>query len=191
MTERKEDFNETEYFQKVDNNKYTFDLVNSWINNADTKVSVSCGISSVVFAVILSWVENYLKDMTVLETSNVSLLLASKILFLIAIVSFLFSLWFHFWALNPSLTSLKKKQKEEPVYSIFFEDIKRFKSTEAFITCVDEASIKDFNEEVLKEIYINSDICSKKMRRFRRGMWLSVTAIAFAVISGMIYVVAI
>ena len=33
--------------------QYSLDLVNSWINGADTKVSISCGIFSVVIAVIV------------------------------------------------------------------------------------------------------------------------------------------
>ena len=31
-----------------------------------------------------------------------------------------------------------------------------------YIKCVSQATVRDFNEEILQEIYINSNICSKK-----------------------------
>lgn len=44
----------------LDQSKYTLDLVNTWINGADTKVSVSCGIFSVIIAAIVFAAENIL-----------------------------------------------------------------------------------------------------------------------------------
>ena len=179
--------NRDEYMQMVENNKYTFDLVNLWINNADTKISISCGISSVVFAVMLFWVEHYLKEMTFTGDGTAVGILFSDVFFWASLITFLASLWFHFLALNPKLTSLKKEQRKEPTYSIFFDDIRHFKNAEAFIECVNGVSIKDFNEEVLRETFINSGICAEKMRYFKRGMWLSVVAIGCAVLAGVIY----
>lgn len=46
---------------KTERNKYVYELVNSWIGNADNKVSISCAIFTGVFGVITFLAENYVK----------------------------------------------------------------------------------------------------------------------------------
>lgn len=169
----------------IECNKYVLELVNSWINNADSKISIACGISSVVFAVIAFGAENILGKMHVKEVDGF-LIILFYIAVVIAGLTFLLGLWFYFWALNPSLTSAKNPIRK-PKYSIFYDDIKEFGNVDDYINCVSRASIRDFNKEILQEIYINSKICSKKIRCFKIGMWLSVIAIAAAVLGSAFY----
>lgn len=169
----------------VEYNKYLLELVNSWISNADSKISIACGISSVVFAVIAFGAENVLSKIHVNEV-NEFLMALFYITVLIAGLSFLSGLWFYFWALNPNLTSANNSIKK-PRYSLFYEDIKKFANVDDYIKCVSQATVRDINEEILQEIYINSNICSKKMRRFKTGMWLSVIAITAAVWGSVFY----
>lgn len=181
MKKIEEDMNQND----IECNKYVLELVNSWINNADSKISIACGISSVVFAVIAFGAENFLSKIHVKEV-NEFLIILFYITAVIAGLTFLSGLWFYFWALNPSLTSAKNPIRK-PKYSIFYDDIKKFSNVDDYIKCVSQASIRDFNKELLLEIYINSGICSKKMRCFKIGMWLSVIAIAAAVLGSAFY----
>ena len=181
MKRIEEDMNQND----IECNKYVLELVNSWISNADEKISIACGISSVVFAVIAFGAENFLGKIQVKETNGV-LMILFYIMVIVAGLMFLSGLWFYFWALNPNLTSAKNPIRK-PQYSIFYEDIKKFHNVDDYIKCVSQASVQDFNTEVLQEIYINSNICSKKMRRFKLGMWFSVIAIAAAVLGSVFY----
>lgn len=166
-------------------NQYILELVNSWINNADSKISIACGISSVVFAVIAFGAENFLSKLH-MDDVNISLMTLFYITVWIAGVTFLLGLWFYFWALNPSLLSAKNSIRK-PQYSIFYDDISKFKNVDDYMGCALQATVQDVNKEILQEIYINSKICSKKIKRFKIGMWLSVIAIASAVLSSFFY----
>ena len=173
----------------IENNKYTLDLVNGWINNADTKISISCGISSVVFAIILFFAENILCKLDYSKGIN-SCYIPWIMLFGIGGVGcFLVSLWFCFWALNPNLASSKIKAQNKD-YSIFYEDIKCLTEPE-YIASANDATDEAFNEEILREIHINSGICSKKMHRFKIGMWYSVISIVGIVVGSFLIYLAV
>lgn len=165
----------------VESNKYTLELVNGWINNADTKISIACGISSVVLAVIAFGAENILGDLAKNNGLNGYVMSLFGLAFAVACVTFLASLWYYFLALNPSLIS-SKSEIEKPKYSIFYKDISRFANVDAYMECTKDVTEEEFNQELMREIYINSDICTKKMQRFKSGMWCSVISI-FATVS--------
>ncbi len=174
----------------VENNKYTLDLVNSWINNADVKISISCALSSLVIALVALGAENILSKIAENCEFNNSLLAIFKVVVFFDIAIFLVSLWFHFWALNPSLISAKAPIRK-PQYSIFFEEISRFGNMDDYKKSALKATEARFNEEVLQEIYINSGICTKKMKRFRIGMWCSVVTIIGTILACILFYFAI
>ena len=174
---------------KIEKNKYTLDLVNSWINNADTKISISCGLSSVVLAIITFIIETYISTADISNGFNVCILNIAKIVTAIGLALFLLALWFHFWALNPSLISIKSKKEEKN--SLFFGSINSFENVDAYIKHANSITKERYNIELMEEIYINSSICTKKMKRFRTGMWFSIGSILFAVGAGVCYYLAI
>ena len=169
-----------------DNNKYTLNLMNMWIGNADSKINISCGISALVIAAIGIGAGNILGEMVQDGNLNKSIMVWFYIITTCSVGAFLASLWFYFLALNPSLTSGKSKI-EKPKYSLFYKDISNFANVDDYIKSVEKASDEDFNRELLKEIYINADICTQKMERFKIGMWLSVVAILSAVLACILF----
>ena len=167
-------------------NKYTLDLMNLWISNADSKINISCGISSLVVGAIGICAGSILGQMAQDGNLNKSIMVWFYIVTAFSICAFLASLWFYFWALNPNLTSGKSKI-EKPKYSLFYKDISNFSNVDDYIECVEKATEEDFNRELIQEIYINASICTKKMERFKTGMWLSVIAIFGAVLACILF----
>jgi len=168
----------------IESNKYTLELINSWINNADTKISIACGISSVVLAAIAFGAENILGDLAKNNGLNGYVTPLFGLAFAVACVTFFISLWYYFLALNPSLIS-SKSEIEKPKYSIFYKDISKFTNVDAYMECMKDVTEEEFNQELMREIYINSGICTKKMQRFKTGMWCSVISI-FAALSACV-----
>ena len=76
----------------LERSKYSLDLINTWITSADSKISTSCGIVSVVVAVLVFVAENILSK---IDRTNGAIELW-KIWFIItaagAVITFLLSL---------------------------------------------------------------------------------------------------
>lgn len=175
---------------RTESNKYTLDLVNEWINNADTKISIVCGLSSVVLALITFGAEHVLRNLAKGETLKECVLHVFGFTVILACITFLASLWYYFLAINPCLLSGKSKI-EKPKYSIFYKDISEFSNVDDYMLSVTTATEEDFNKEIVREIYINSCICTKKMKKFKIGMWLSVASIFLAVVASVLFYFAI
>ena len=159
---------------KIDRNEYTLDLVNSWINSADQKIGTAFGIFSAIFAAFSFLVGTNLKS---IKESNCCWYYVLLVLTIIAVLVFIAGLYFFFRALKPSFTSDNKECK----YSIFYEEIKSFPKATDYVEVSRKASDEQFEEELIKEVYYNSRICSKKMHSFKNGLILSSIAILIAV----------
>lgn len=170
---------------EIEKNEYALDLINSWINNADTKISISCGLSTFVLAIIVFMIENFLSKLDTAGGFECCILNGAKFVAIVAGILFLCALWFHFWALNPNLmiTSPQTDKKN----GLFFCDISKFESVIGYINYTQSRSDERFNEELLEEIFVNSRICTKKMNRFKIGMWFSLGAILLAILAGVLY----
>ena len=173
----------------LERSKYSLDLVNGWIASADSKISTSCGIISVVVAVLVFVAENILSKVDTANGIVESWKWGFFITVVCALITFLLSLFFHFFALNPSFFPDKKKNDRTPKKkcNIFYEDIKDYKGTEEYISVAREMSEDQFIDDILREVHINSDICSKKMHRFRIGLWLAFIAIVLIFICAFCY----
>ena len=180
-----EDENSNNLGLEIEKNEYALDLINSWINNADTKISISCGLSTFVLAVIVFEIENFLSKLDTAGGFDCCILNGAKFVAIIASILFLCALWFHFGALNPNLTSPSPQTDKKN--GLFFCDISRFESVIGYINYTRSRSDERFNEELLEEIFVNSRICTKKMNRFKIGMWLSLGAILFVIFAGILY----
>ena len=80
--------------------KYVYDLVNGWIENADNKVNISCGIFSGVFGVITFLSERLTESVTVNECWRK----AYHVCFAISLLLMISSIFFYVLAINPNLS---------------------------------------------------------------------------------------
>ena len=163
---------------KLDRSKYVYEQVNSWIENADNKVSISCGIFSGVFGVITFLSERLAASVSV----NGCWQTIYHWCFGIGLVLMLFSILFYVLAINPNLgKSGKKKNGTAPKkeYPIFYGDIAELKLSD-YMKAMNQATDTDFINELQAEAHYNSEICTKKMKNYRIGLWLSFAAIVFA-----------
>ena len=161
--------------------KYIYDLVNSWIGNADNKVSVSCGIFTGVFGVITFLSEK----ITNYDSVNSCYETVYCISFVLSIIAFLLSIFFYVWAINPNLgkSGLKKNGKvSAKKYPIFYGDINNL-SVDDYKKVMNRAEEHDLINELLLETHYNSHICYLKMIRYRCGLWLSFAAVVMSIVS--------
>ena len=142
----------------LERSKYVYEQINSWIENADNKVSVSCGIFTGVFGVVTFLAEQYIKI----------LVMASAVL--------LYAL-----AIIPNLKS-SGKNKSEKEYPVYFGDISTI-DYEKYKNLMKNGNEQNFNEELILESWFNSGICTKKMKRYKMGVILSIIAVSFAFLS--------
>ena len=174
----------------LERSKYSLDLVNGWIASADSKISASCGIVSVAVAVLVFVAENILSK---ISTANGIINESWKAGFFItavcAVITFLLSLFFHLIALSPSFLPGKKKndQGKNKKCNIFYEDIKDYKSAEEYVSAARRMSEDQFIDDVLREVHANSGICSKKMHRFRFGLWFAFVTIVLIILCARCY----
>lgn len=173
--------------ERIERNKYTLDLVNLWINNVDNKISMTFAILSAILALIVFVTEDYLSNIESQGISFCSLCcvkgfaLASGLLFLVSVLCFIM-------CIIPRFDMEKAGGKK---YSIFYDEIKNFDNYRDYIDACIDANAEIFNQELEKEIYFNSCICSKKMRFFRKGIICSGLSILSAVVAALIYYIAV
>lgn len=159
--------------------KYIFDQVNSWISNADNKVSVSCGIFTGVFGVITFLAER-MKEPTMETTSNECWKWIYRSSFVISLILMGVSILFYVLAINPNIKCNEAEKKKH--VPIFFGDISRMCNCQ-YKEAIQSASDEDFCDELLNEAHFNAGIGTRKMKRYRTGLWLSVAAVSMAAIS--------
>ena len=106
-----------------------------------------------------------------------------------AVITFLLSLFFHLLALSPKFFAGKNTgdQSKNKKCNIFYEDIKDYEDTEDYIGAVRKISENQFVDDVLRETYCNSKICSKKMHRFKIGLWIAFVSIVLILICAICY----
>lgn len=163
---------------KLERNKYVYEQINGWIVNADNKVSISCGIFSGVFGVITFLTER----ITAQGTKNVCWRTINQMFFVGSLILMLVSILFYIMAINPNLGKSGKKKDgtiKKKQYPIYFGDIAEM-SLDEYKRTINQASEADIIYELQNETHYNSRICSKKMKRYRIGLWLSFAAILFA-----------
>jgi dipeptide/tripeptide permease len=164
--------------EKMERSKYIYEQVNTWIENADNKVSVSCGIFTGVFGVITFLSERLSAQGTVNECWRT----VYHWCFGISLVLMLASILFYVLAINPNLgKSGKKKNGTIPKKKcpIFYGDIAEL-SLADYKKTMNQATEEDFINELQAEVHFNSGICTEKMKKYRIGLWLSFAAIIFA-----------
>lgn len=175
----------------VDDHKYVFDLVNMWINNADSKVSTFCGLFTIAFGVLAFLVESIVfKRVVSAQVFNPTIMIPAILVICLGIIAFLLSLFYCFKTISPNLKGKSDETGESKdtvsKYSIFYGDIDRFDKKEEYIRVCDQCSMDDYRKNLIEEIHINSGICTKKMKNFRKGIWISFAALVLEVFGGVL-----
>ncbi len=166
---------------RISNQKYSYDLVNSWINNADSKITVATSISVGLFSVITY----------VSEQIHISLYSNNNYLYYILTVMYswfpvigfillLISIFFYSCALVPNLKS--NDEEHNKMFPLFFgdisnEELKKYKKK--MLHCTDT----DFLEELIYETHFNSRLCSHKMKMFKLGYIFSFLSVVLVIIA--------
>ena len=160
--------------KNIEDYKYILDKQNEWIISADTKISIAFGVLSVVYSVLGYFSINNIINFEISDEKCIFIYILSVVLFSASIISFLISLFFYFRILYPNLDGskiiTKKNIKEKKVSIIYFDDISKFNGPDDYIEYVGSINCKDFEKQILEEVYYNGKICARKMRRFRKGL---------------------
>ena len=178
--------NESDLFER---SNYILDLINGWIVAADSKISTSGGIISVVVAVFVFVAENVLSKVNTAKGA----IEPWKTFFIMTavgtLISFLVSLYYHFRALSPNFFTGKSngEKGKKKKCNIFYENIKDYNNTEEYISAIKNMSEDQFVNDILSEVYCNSDICSQKMHNFQIGLWFAFLTIVLILLCSLCY----
>ena len=165
----------------LERSKYVYEQVNGWIENADNKISVSCGIFTGAFGVITFLAERYItvpENPVINEYWQVIYMTG----FIISFLALALAVVFYAIALIPNLKSSGKVKPTQKKYPIYFGDIHSI-PFEDYQQLMAKGTDKDFTDELILESWYNSGICLKKMKGYRAGVITSIIAIGFAFIS--------
>lgn len=164
--------------------QYVLDLVNTWINNTDTKVSIACGLFTMLSTILAFCAEQLLADWPKSSHLENPLYYAALIALVIGVLTFLCAFSLYLSVIIPRLWSPSKHTSSTSTeYSVFFADISKHESWESYSKSAERLSETQFTSEIIKEIYTNSKICSKKTRLFRNGTTLAICSLSLLTIS--------
>ena len=165
----------------MERNKYVYDLVNKWIENADNKVSVACIVVTGVFTAV-TFLAGNMEQAKEFDKCWGCFYQACTV---ISLFSLLLSILFYFFAISPNLGSNGnvKNESSNEIKScpIFYGDIAKL-SVEEYKNRMNSVDDKTFIDELQNEIHYNSGICITKMKWYHRGLWLSFSAIVFSIL---------
>ena len=166
----------------LERSKYVYEQVNGWIENADSKVSVSCGIFTGVFGVV-TFLSARISGKVI---NNGHWPCVYRICFIGSLILLGVSILAYIFAINPNLGSggeKDKARKNQKKYLIYYGDIASIKDPKDYKEQISNATDGDFLDELLDEIHYNSCICRRKMIYFKRSLWLSFASVCLAMVS--------
>lgn len=170
---------------RIDQGIFVYELVNEWIKNADNKVSISCAVFTGVFGVI-----SYLTDRHINVHDNPAIdecfLLIYKYGIILSLAVLAAAVFCYAKAIIPNLKSAGNPTKK--LYPIYYGDIKSLE-LEDYKQRMARSTEKDLFDELAIETWHNSRICLKKMRWYKAGVILSLSAIVIAIIPFITYLV--
>ncbi len=147
-----------------DNAEYTLDIVNSWINNIDSKASYALSLAGILIGfiliqglpkVFLVWIKA--SEITVTIFVGVAMVILLYVFSLFSICSFV--------SVLISRVAPPKKIKQHLFFgSIATYDLEQF--TNEFLALSDD----DYVVELIEQVHTNSCICSKKIKWYNQGV---------------------
>ncbi len=165
----------------LERSKYVYEQVNGWIENADNKVSVSCGIFTGAFGVITFLAERYI---TVPDNPVINECLRTiyQTSFGLSLLVMAFAVFFYAKSIIPNLKSSGKMKPKQKKYPIFYGDIHSL-GLEEYQRLMAKGTNQHFIDELILESWHNSGICLKKMKWYKAGVITSIIAIFLAFVT--------
>lgn len=157
--------------QEIKHLEYTLGVVNYWIDKVDAKVSISLGLFPLISAIM-----KYINSTYYQRAINLAWLY--KMMDILCAVLLVSSITYFILALKPNLKSSGKKETKK--YPIYYGDICRL-GLDDYKSLIIRADENDYADELMNEIHCNSDICYKKMVRFKKGIILSIISICLEI----------
>ena len=143
------------------------EMVNTWINNIDTKVSFALSISGVLIGFIYSKglpsAFKRVSEVSKLAELNGGEIIAAILVGVLYIVSFISILYF-------MLAILARIKNSNNAQSIFFFGSVANQKLLDYKTKINQMSEKDIIEDLEEQIHTNSLICSKKAKYYNIGV---------------------
>lgn len=169
--------------KRIELAKYVHEQVDIWIENADTKVGVSCGLFLGAFGVVSFLSEHYAptSDPNVQVKINECWSIAHGVFMVGGLVFMGAALLLYALSITPNLKSSATCERKKS-FLLFYGDIAKV-SIEEFTKSMIKARERDFLHEIINETYHNAGICHKKMKLYRVAVWFSVAAILLALCS--------
>ena len=165
----------------IERSKYVYEQINRWIDNADNKVSVSCGIFTGVFGVFAFLAERYVKasDNPIV---NECLHRIYQWSFVLSLFVMAIAVFFYAKAIIPNLKSSNNVNTTQKKYPLYYGDIRSI-NLEEYQALMAKGTDEDFNDELILECWHNAGICLRKMKWYKKGVIASIIAIGLAAVS--------
>ena len=159
--------NNNEY--SIDDAYRSLDNINSWIINSDTKASIVLGLLGVLFTIIFSN-SDFINILNKLINEIFNDIMFCDIFYLIimffSLVLFINGIYNLILVLIPKLKLNINKRKS----ILYFGDICSFESVNEFKYKVYHTKKGELLDDVLNQVYINSNICTKKFNNYKVGL---------------------
>lgn len=163
--------------RRIERAKYVYEQVNGWIENADTKVATSTGVSTGVFGV-LTFVEEKIKAPDAGAMPDAIWNAVHKFCYTCGFVALAAAIILFTLAIFPNLKS-SGKQGGSGRFLLYYGDICKAPMSD-FERRMHRSSDRAFLDELIREVHLNATTCMRKMKRYRTGLVFSTLAIALA-----------
>lgn len=167
--------------------EFMFQNTNEWIRTADSKIGIISSIMFAVYAIIGAYMVSYIKGIKD-YAENAGLKIFSIVLFGLSLLAFVVTLVFIVIAITPRW--LGSKYSPEKRNSYFYADVNLYKKAKEFIDEAKKESYEDRVNSILEEVYINSRVCTKKMRWLTAITWILSSAIALNILAVIVSLIA-
>lgn len=150
------------------------EIINSWINNADTKISYMLAFIGIIATImftndtVVEAIKSYIDNLLTFTIKDFINLISIGILILLAVLLFYISRSIYY-LLNASTARIKDETKQKDSI-LFFGNIANNQNFEEFKQKVKNNSEQEIEDDILKQIYINSNICNKKFENYNKAI---------------------
>lgn len=155
----------------------TFDRCIAWIENCDTKASITLGGLGVILSILLA--SDYVKKISEVfqyMLDNIGFLAGLHLcLTTLSLLAVVVGILFLLRVLIPKIDTKEFEDKEIVGDSlIFFSTIAKNKSFATYKAKIEDCSEGGLLDDMLSQIYICSLICEMKFRNYKTGLFLSI-----------------
>lgn len=152
---------------KIQEAQTLLDMINGWISNIDTKISLALAFNSILIGIMCSNISgidivfNFIDDSIIKDIVDTVLVVIMLVLIIISIIQMLIAVIASVSNTNNSLLFFG---------SIAKNDLNTYKSK------FNTASEDDILNNLIEQIHTNSKICTKKVKRYNDGIKLTIGA---------------